>query len=178
MNQTHDTTETSTGWGQGRSGLVLAGIVAAFSVYLTVGIIDMNVPASAESPGPRFFPTILAVAGYALAALLVLHYLRTPEAPEDTDGVEVVDDGSHATFTDWRTLGLTMVAFLLFALLLNPIGWILAAALMFWMIAWAMGSTSPVPDIAVALVLSCTVQLVFSGGLGLHLPAGILEGVL
>lgn len=168
--------------GAGRSGLVLAALVLAFGVYLTVGVATMTVPASAEAPGPRFFPTILAVGCYVLAALLSVHYLRHPEEPSDTDGVEEVEEAAGAarpaTFTDWRTLGLVMAGFLAFVLLLNPLGWILAAALMFWVIAWAMGSRSPLKDVAVALVLSCAVQVAFSAGLGLHLPAGVLEGVL
>jgi len=169
------------GWGRGRSGLVLALLVLAFGTYLTIGVATMTVPASAEAPGPRFFPTILAVGCYALAALLTVHYLRHPEEPSDTDGVEEVEEAGErapATFTDWRTLGLVVAGFLAFVLLLNPLGWILAAALMFWVIAWAMGSGSPLKDVAVALVLSCAVQLAFSAGLGLHLPAGVLEGVL
>ncbi|GGU21961.1 tripartite tricarboxylate transporter TctB family protein [Nocardioides albus] len=168
-------------WGTGRSGLVLAGLILAFAIYLTVGIITMTVPDGAEPPGPKFFPIILAVACYALAVMLTVHYVRRPEAPADTDGVETIEEPEgvrHKSFTDWRTLGLTMAGFLAFALLLDPIGWILAAALMFWVIAWAMGSGSPLKDVAVALVLSCAVQVAFSAGLGLHLPAGILDGVL
>jgi putative tricarboxylic transport membrane protein len=164
--------------GAGRSGLVLAVLMLALAVYLTVGIITMNVPVGAESPGPTFYPTVLAVACYLLAASLVVHYVRSPEAPEEADGVEAVDDTAHATFTDWRTLGMTMAGFLAFALLLNPLGWIIAAALMFWVIAFAMGSKSRLTDVAVALVMSCAIQVAFSAGLGLHLPAGILEGVL
>lgn len=170
--------ETRSGRGTGRSGLVLAGLVLAFGVYLTVGIVTMTVPASAESPGPTFFPTLLAVGCYVLAALLVVHYVRHPEAHSEADGVETVDDRPHRTVTDWRTLGLVMAGFLAFALLLNPLGWILSAALMFWTIATAMGSRSRVKDIGIALVLSCAVQVAFSAGLGLHLPAGILDGVL
>jgi putative tricarboxylic transport membrane protein len=170
--------EERTGAVQGRSGLVLAALMLALAVYLTVGIATMNVPEGAESPGPTFFPTILAVACYALAALLVVHYVRHPEAPSDTDGVEVVDAGPYSTFTDWRTLGLSAGGFLAFALLLNPLGWIIAAALMFWVIAYAMGSGSPLKDVPLALVASCTVQVAFSAGLGLNLPSGILEGML
>lgn len=170
--------EERSGAAQGRSGLVLAALMLALAVYLTVGLVTMNVPVGAEPPGPRFYPTILAVACYALAALLVVHYVRHPEAPEDTDGVEVVDTGPHSTFTDWRTLGLTAGGFLAFALLLNPLGWVIAAALMFWVIAYAMGSGSPLKDVALALVASCTVQVAFSVGLGLNLPSGILDGVL
>jgi len=167
-----------TRWGTGRSGVVLAGLMLALGIYLTVGIATMTVPTGAESPGPTFFPTILAVGCYVLAVLLVVHYLRHPEAPADIGGIDPLEDSFEGPFTDWRSLGLTMAGFLAFTLLLNPLGWILAAALMFWVIARAMGSTSAVKDVAVALLLSCTVQVAFSAGLGLNLPAGVLEGVL
>lgn len=170
--------ETRNGFWRGRSGLVLAVLVLAVAIYLTVGIRTMRVPESAESPGPTFFPTILAVACYALSIGVVVHYLRHPTAPEETEGVESVEQDAHRMFTDWRSLGLTMGAFLLFVLLLNPVGWILSAALMFWVIAFAMGSRSAVRDVAVALIVSCSIQVAFSAGLGLHLPAGVLEGVL
>ncbi len=167
-----------THWGAGRSGLVLAVLILAVGIYLTVGIVTMTVPPGAESPGPAFFPTILAVGCYLLAVLLTVHYVRNPEAPKETEGVETISDEPDPTFTDWRTLGITMAGFLAFALLLNPLGWIIAAALMFWVIAWAMGSGTPAKDVAIALVLSCTVQVAFSAGLGLNLPSGILQGVL
>ncbi|WP_432540991.1 tripartite tricarboxylate transporter TctB family protein [Kineococcus sp. SYSU DK002] len=183
----HPPTTAGSRPGAGRSGLVVAVLVLAFAVYLTVGLATMTVPASAEPPGPKFFPTLLAVGCYALAVLLTVHYLRHREPPSDTDGVEEVEqvEGTGgpgrrraSTFTDWRTVGLVLAGFLAFALLLNPLGWILSAALMFWVIAWAMGSGSPLKDVGIALVLSCAVQVAFSAGLGLHLPAGILGGVL
>lgn len=48
-------------WGQGRSGLVVAALMLAFAVYLTIGIVTMEVPEGAQPPGPKFYPTILAI---------------------------------------------------------------------------------------------------------------------
>jgi putative tricarboxylic transport membrane protein len=65
-----------------------------------------------------------------------------------------------------------------FIVLLRPAGWILAAAVLFYGVAYALGSRRPVFDLSVALVMSSIIQLIFGTALGLNLPAGFLEGVL
>lgn len=164
-------------WGEGRSGLVVAGLMLGFAVYLTVGILTMQVPAGAEAPGPRFYPTIVAIAAYALAVVLALRLLRHPEGPEDPAGLEPVA-GQWRTYTDWRAVALAVLAFALFAVLLEPLGWILAAGLLFFLIAWALGSRRVLFDLCLAVVVSSAVQVAFSMGLGLNLPSGILGGAL
>lgn len=183
MTSTPEGTATATSGGDGaasgfwasRSSLIMAGLVLALSVYLTVGITAMEVPSGADVPGPRFFPIIIAVCGYVLGLLLAVQALRSPEPAEDT---EAEARARHRTRSDWRTLGLVLAAFLAFTLLLNPLGWILAAALMFWLISYALGSSRPLFDIALAVVFSAAVQVAFSAGLGLNLPSGLFEGVL
>ncbi|MBM9468557.1 tripartite tricarboxylate transporter TctB family protein [Nakamurella leprariae] len=80
--------------------------------------------------------------------------------------------------SDWRALGIVLGSLVAFIVLLRPVGWILAAGLLFWGVAYAMGSRRPVLDISVALVMSSAIQLIFGNLLGLNLPAGFLEGVL
>lgn len=164
------------GFRRGRSGLVVAGLVFALAIYLTYGIVTMEIPGSASSPGPAFFPVILAIVAYLLAILLTVQILRTPDGPDP----ELVhpEGKTFRTQSDWKALGLTLVAFLVFIALLVPVGWIVSAAFLFWMVAYAMGSRKPIMDIGVALVFSCAVQAFFSAGLDLNLPSGILEGIL
>ncbi|MFE0750306.1 tripartite tricarboxylate transporter TctB family protein [Gordonia sp. NPDC058843] len=159
----------------GRSGLVVAGLMLALAVYLTVGIIGMEIPGSAATPGPAFFPVILAICSYAIAGLLTVQTLRHPDEP-DPDIVPP-ETGQWRTQSDWRAMGLVLAGLIAFTVLLIPLGWILSAALLFWIVAYAMGSKRPGLDIAVSLVVSCAVQAFFSAGLGLNLPAGILGGL-
>ena len=102
----------------------------------------------------------------------------------DTDnaGTEVVEvkpaeDPDTSYPLDWRTVGLTVGAVVLFIAGLNLIGWILSAALLFWVIAYAFGSKRPILDIGIALLFSSVIQLLFSGLLGLSLPAGFVGGL-
>ncbi|WP_313564827.1 tripartite tricarboxylate transporter TctB family protein [Mobilicoccus sp.] len=66
--------------------------------------------------------------------------------------------------------------FALFAATLDLLGWILGAAVLFWCVARGIGSTRPVFDASLALVVSSLVYLAFSVGLGLTLPSGLLGG--
>lgn len=158
------------GFWAGRSGLVVAGILAAIGTYLTVGIAIMDVPEGAKAPGPTFFPVLIVIAIFVLAALLAVQTLRKPaHVPEST--------GEHRFHTDWKSLGLVFVSFLAFALLLVPAGWLVSAALLFWGVSRALGSQRPLFDLGLSLVFSSCIQLAFGAGLGLNLPGGILEGI-
>lgn len=182
------TTQEPSGFWHGRSGLVVALVLAGISTYLLAGILTMNVPDGAASPGPRFFPGIVTAAGYILSVLLAVDTLRHPSAPE-APTYEYDDDAealaraqeraavSYRTYSDWKSLAIAFAGFLAFALLIEPLGWILAAAILFWAVAQAVGSRRPLFDISVALVLSSLIQLAFGAGLGLNLPAGILGGI-
>lgn len=89
-------------------------------------------------------------------------------------GADQADEPAARGGFDWRTFGIVLGAVVVFAALLVPVGWILSAAFLFWAIAYALGSTRPIFDIGVALVLSSLVQLAFSAGLGLALPSGFI----
>lgn len=165
--QPHD---KGAGFWSGRSGLVVAGILAAIGGYLAVGIATMDVPEGAKVPGPQFFPTLITIAIFVLALLLAVQTLRHPE--------HVAEPAArHRFHTDWKSLGLVFGAFLAFALLLVPVGWMLTAAMLFWCVSRALGSPRPLFDVGLSLVFSSCIQLAFGAGLGLALPGGILEGI-
>lgn len=155
----------------GRSGFVLAALLAAFSTYLLLGIVSLEVPEGTDFPGPRFVPGLIAAAGYVLSALLVLQYLRSPEPTEPEH-----DGRVYQTHSDWSAVAWTVGGFALFSLLLPRLGWILAAALLFWCVARGLGSRRTVFDISLALVVSSVIYLAFDVGLGLNLPSGLLGG--
>lgn len=180
----------------GRGSLIVAGLTLALALYITVGLFTMEVPESSQPPGPKFYPIILAVITYVLCAVLIVSVIRKPEAPEtvaiqiasdtDADAASTDDDAkaSSAPTTrevafvgDWKAVVIAVVAFLVFALILVPVGWIISAALMFGVMSWALGSKRPVFDLALGLVVSSAVQVAFSMGLSLNLPAGVLGGI-
>lgn len=182
--------ERRTSWWTGRSGLVIPAILAAFSTYLMVGIATMKIPEGTDPPGPEFFPMIVAIAGYVVAILLAIKYIRTRE-PAEPNVFSELDDVSQAEraaaeaaasvkyrfFSDWRCIAWAVGGFLAFALLLLPAGWIIAAALLFWCVARAMDSRRPLWDVGVSLAVSSLAYLAFDVLLGMNLPSGVLGGL-
>jgi putative tricarboxylic transport membrane protein len=144
--------------------LAVAGVVLAVAVYLTYGLITMDVPDAADSPGPRFFPILVAGLAYLLVIALVVDAFRHRgrEAPEPR------------TATDWKAVAGIVATLVVFTLLLRPLGWMLAGTLLFWGVATFLGSRRHVFDAGLALGVASIIQLIFSAGLGLNLPAGVL----
>jgi putative tricarboxylic transport membrane protein len=113
--------------------------------------------------------TLLLVVSVFLAVDVLRGGRGEPEGGED------VELGGG---TDWRTVGLLAVAFLANALLIEPLGWPLSGAILFWGSAFALGSRHPVRDAVIALVLGVGSWYLFVLGLGISLPVGILKGIL
>lgn len=170
------------GWWAGRAGLVFPFILFAFATYLLIGQIVMPVADDVDPPGPRFFPGIVITALYVFAVASTVALIRTPQHP--VDEVEIDPEGKTRPnadrgedwFSDWPRLAWAVGGFAAFIVLLQPIGWIIAGALLFWCIAKALRSEHPVRDIAVALAFSSILYLVFAGLLSVNLPAGAVFG--
>lgn len=144
-------------------------VVGAYTVYdattLRIGFGD--------PVGPRVFPYVIGAGTVLLGVLLVLATLRgdVPEA----EGGEDVDLHQPA---DWVTVG-KLVGVLLFTVLtVSFLGWAISGAILFVGSAWSLGSRTLVRDVIVGLVLSVSSWYAFHEGLGVILPAGILDGVL
>ncbi|GAA2071250.1 tripartite tricarboxylate transporter TctB family protein [Microbacterium hatanonis] len=99
-------------------------------------------------------------------------------SPEDYAATPTDAAGSAASGSDHRTVLITIAGFAGFIVILPFVGWLISAAALFWVIAWAFGSKRPLMDIAIAVIISSVVQLAFGAGLGLSLPAGFLGGIL
>lgn len=192
-------------WWHGRSELGVAAFVFLLAVVFAIGTATMEVPATAGVPGPQFFPTIVVILLFIVSIALAVTVIRRPArddedeadqmleiSPELLEDIGQIDTTSEIRVvaaaageerkkrdgTDWKTLGIVFAALAGTALLLEPLGWIITAAALFWVVAYALGSKRYLFDIGVAFLFSSLVQLSFSAGLGLTLPSGILSGVL
>lgn len=154
---------------EGRSGLIMPVLIAAFSLFLIFGSLAMDA-GDADFPGPGFFPTLIGVVGLVLAVIITIGIIRTPDPPAGRDAQTT---RFHSDFT---ALGWTVLGFLAFSVLLPWLGWILAAALLFWCVAHGFGSRRAVFDILVSLFMGSVAYLAFDVALGLNLPSGILGG--
>lgn len=153
----------------GKSALLIPAILFALGLFLVYGIYDMEIVDDSEVFGPRAFPWITAIACFVVGGLLTISILRDSGEMLDRDGMPVT-----GTSSNWWATGITIGSFVLFALLLQPVGWIVSAALTFWGVTIGLGSTRYVLNLLIGLALSSIMQLVFAGLLGLSLPPGVM----
>jgi len=113
------------------------------------------------------------VALLVIAVLLARDVLRGGHGESETG-----EDVDLSQPSDWRTVGLLIAAFLANVVLIERVGFPISGAVLFWGSAYALGSRNFLRDPLIALALSVVTYLIFARGLGIGLPAGVLEGVL
>ena len=162
-----------TGQAGSRAELGLAAFVAAVGAFVLVQTAGLQVPATSNVVGPKFFPTLVGIALIVVGVLLAVEVLRgrvaEPDPGEDVDPTQP---------TDWRTLLLLLAALVAHLLLMLLIGYVLAAGALFWGAAFALGSRRRLRDAAVGVLLGVVLYVAFTRGLGLRLPEGAIEAVL
>ena len=117
--------------------------------------------------GPRFVPLIVAIGLIVLSALFLLRTWWRPDVALAERSAEE-DDATH-----WATPALVMVALLVYAFALEPVGYPLATALVFFAVARVLGSRAPARDAIAGLVLGFGLFTAFTQYLGVSLPAGL-----
>jgi putative tricarboxylic transport membrane protein len=75
-------------------------------------------------------------------------------------------------------MSLVLLAILLHVILLERAGYILAASLTFFIVAFAFGSRKYFKDILISFLFAVIVYIVFSKGLRIFLPDGFIEDLL
>ncbi len=147
--------------------LVLVGAVV---LYDAVGLED----GFADQPVQPY--AIPYVVGTVLVALGVL--LAVATARGDRPAAEEGEDIDLAQRADLRTVGLLAAVLVANIVLIDWLGWAITGALLFAGCAGVLGSRSHVRDLALGAALSIGSWYGFYVGLGIPIPAGILDGVL
>ena len=129
--------------------------------------------AKVDPVGPRMFPIAIGV-GLLLTAVILGIAVARGSHGEAEAGEDIDPDAP----SDWRTVGLLVALFLAVAVLVNPLGWAIAGALLFAGAATILGSRRYVLNLLIGAVLSVGSFYGFYSGLGIPLPAGILDGIL
>ncbi|WP_283135135.1 tripartite tricarboxylate transporter TctB family protein [Rhizohabitans arisaemae] len=148
--------------------LALTGVAVIFDALRITHLTSSNDPI-----GPRPVPVILGIALLVTAVIYAVDVARggrgEPEAGEDVD---------LTTPVDRRTVLLLVGFFLANAALIEPLGWVISGAVLFWGSAFALGNRHHVRGLVIAGALSLGTFYAFAIGLGVNLPAGVLQGIL
>jgi putative tricarboxylic transport membrane protein len=129
--------------------------------------------AKVDPVGPKFFPIAIGAILIVLAVILAIAIARGSVG--EADAGEDVDPNTPG---DWTTVGLLVGVFVAVILLVNPLGWAITGTLMFAGTATILGSRHYVRNIVIGAVLALASFYGFYSGLGIPLPAGILDGIL
>ncbi|MDF3339074.1 tripartite tricarboxylate transporter TctB family protein [Mycolicibacterium septicum] len=125
-----------------------------------------GVPGSMAPQGPRFLPVVIAVAwtllgvAYLGGALASLAGLRHQPAGERFDHL--------------LRVGVLVVVLVAYAYAVDPIGYLISTAVLFGVCAALLGSRSHIRDAVIAVVLTVAIYFLFSYGLNIYLPPGLL----
>lgn len=148
--------------------LALVGVLVLADAARTGQATSSNDPI-----GPRPVPILLGVLLLVVAVVYAIDVARggrgEPEGGEDIDPTSPID---------WRTVLLVGAAFAVNALLIEPLGWVISGSLLFWLAAFALGARRHLLTAGIAITLALGTFYGFAIGLGVNLPAGILQGIL
>ncbi|MGW6495959.1 tripartite tricarboxylate transporter TctB family protein [Nonomuraea angiospora] len=156
-----------------RPELGLAVVVLGLGVLVAIGTLDVSAAASQLGIGPRFFPMLVGGAMVLIGLFYVADVIRGGHGdPEESEDVDVEAP------TDWRSVGLVSGIFLAFTALLNVLGWIIGASLLFFGLSLALGAEHKARSAVISVVVGLATYLLFVKGLGVALPGGLLAGVI
>ncbi|NEA90682.1 tripartite tricarboxylate transporter TctB family protein [Streptomyces sp. SID7958] len=161
-------------WLREHSELGVCALLLVIGVLVLTDAVTMDVDLTQRGPvGPRTVPFVVGGGLLAVAALLAVDVLRGGRGR--AEGGEDVDLSEPA---DWRTVLMLSGVFLGSAVLIEPLGFPVAGALLFWGAAFTLGSRRLDRDPLIAAVVSLVAYAVFNHLLGVPLPGGPLMGVL
>ncbi len=159
---------------KGRAELGVALLLGAAGALVIWDAARIATPYSQSDPvGPKTLPFIVGAMLLVCAVLLAVNVLRGGQG--EAEGGEDVDLTHPA---DWKTVLPLAGAFILNILLIDWAGWVISGTVLFWGSVLALGSRHYVRDGIISLALSLLTFYGFYLGLGIALPAGLLEGIL
>ncbi|WP_131684663.1 tripartite tricarboxylate transporter TctB family protein [Pseudarthrobacter sp. YALA5] len=159
---------------KGRSELGVALLLGAVGALVIWDAARIVTPYSQTDPvGPRTLPFMVGGLLLICAVMLAVNVLRGGQG--EAEGGEDVDLTHPA---DWKTVLPLIGAFVANILLIDWAGWVISGTVLFWGCVWALGSRHYIRDGLISVVLSLLTFYGFYLGLGIALPAGLLEGIL
>lgn len=145
--------------------LVFALAVLALGIVVVVQA--TRIPGEGLNPREaRFMPLALGVAWVSLATILLLQTVARIVRGRDLPGAERMGNK--------RRLALLLLVLAVYAILLEPLGFVVMTVLLCSGAAAVLGSTSYLRDSVISVLLSLGLYLSFTQLLSIHLPPGIL----
>ena len=174
MTTTDDTVRTAPERATDRAQYLVCVVLVAVGAFLIYDALTLEAGFAKVDPvGPKLFPTAIGVVLLLLAIVLAIAIPRGSVG--EADAGEDVDPNTPG---DWRTVGLLVGLFVAVIVAINPLGWVITGTLLFAGTATILGNRHYVRNLAIGAVLALISFYAFYSGLGIPLPAGVLDGIL
>lgn len=154
--------------------LVLALTVVVLGAGVVWQTTQIRLTPAYSQVGPRAIPYIVGL-GLVIVGLWLAAEALTGRATAVSADAE---DADPTLPTDWRTVGLLALPLVVYLVLIERAGFVVASAVLYGGAAFAMGSRRYARDAAIGVVMAVVLFEGFTRGLDLRLPAGVLDGVL
>ena len=158
---------------QGRGELAFAGSLFLLGIFVAWDTSRMDIPQGSSIVSPQTFPYMVAFFTSLVGAGLIIEVLRGRYATPDGD-----EPGDPFVPANLKTMAILATAIALHVILLDIAGYIVAATICFWGVAYAFGSRKYLKDFGISLIFAGVVYLAFTKGLNINLPVGFFEGIL
>ena len=153
---------------------LICAVLVAVGGFLIYDALTLEAGFAKVDPiGPRFFPIAIGIGLIVLAIILAIAIPRGSQGE-----AELGEDIDPNTKADWRTVGLLVGLFVAVIVLVQPLGWVITSALLFAGAATILGNRHYIRNLVIGAVLAVGSFYAFYSGLGIPLPAGILDGIL
>ncbi|HEU4425095.1 MAG TPA: tripartite tricarboxylate transporter TctB family protein [Pilimelia sp.] len=162
---------------------VVGGVLLASGLFLLYEAVTAAGDDGFALDGPWWAPLAVTAGWTILAAIYLVRVIVVParDYPPDLDpdvGVDgeagVEGEAGAPGHAHWRTPGLVLGLLVLYALLYDPLGFVLATVAFFVGAARVLGSHHLVRDVLAGAGLALAAYLAFTRLLDVNLPAGVL----
>ncbi|MDP4756023.1 MAG: tripartite tricarboxylate transporter TctB family protein [Aquiluna sp.] len=148
--------------------LVFTSFLFVVSVVVLVDTAGIQQTEAVGFVGPEVFAYMVGGLLFVLSGLQILAVLRGDRGtPEGVEGGVAVGDAK------WKSFGLLVAGLLAYTALLEILGFPIMGAVLFFMVAWALGARPRLRLGLIALVVSALIFVGFNEGLQLQLPSGL-----
>jgi putative tricarboxylic transport membrane protein len=157
---------------QAKGELAFASSLFLLGIFVAWDTSRMEVPQGSSIISPQTFPYIVAtftsLVGIGLITQVLRGRLGTPEGDEP---------GDPFLGANFKTMATISTAIALHVILLEIAGYVIAATVCFFGVAYAFGSRKYMKDLGISLAFALVVYFSFTKGLNINLPSGFFEGV-
>jgi putative tricarboxylic transport membrane protein len=148
--------------------LVFTSFLFVVAVVVLVDTAGMTKSNAVGFVGPEVFAYIVGGLLFVLSGAQIVAVLRGERGtPEGVEGGVAVSD------PNWKAFGILAAALVLYTLLMPILGFPIMGAVLYFMVAKAIGAKHNLRTALIAVLLSITIFFAFNEGLQLQLPSGL-----